>query len=58
MLQQNKKQENVRVGLKDLVVGAPPAGTKRSALAPIQNERATFRGRKVGGDNLRAPVQK
>jgi hypothetical protein len=61
MLQQNKDQENVRVRGKDMVVGAPPAATKRSALAPIQNDRAACRGlaaRKVGGNKQHATLKK
>jgi hypothetical protein len=61
MLQQTRGQENGRVGVKGLVVGAPPAATKRSALGEIGNDPAACRGlvaRKVTGNKLNAPVQK
>jgi hypothetical protein len=62
MLQQIRDQENVRVGVKALVVGAPPpAATKRSALGEIGNDRTAGRAlgaNKVGGSKLHAPVQK
>jgi hypothetical protein len=61
MLQQSRNQENVHVGVKNVVMGAPPAATKRSALGEIGNDSAVSRGlvaRKVGGDKLNAPLQK
>lgn len=58
---QSRNQENVHVGVKNVVMGAPPAATKRSALGEIGNDSAVSRGlvaRKVGGDKLNAPLQK
>jgi hypothetical protein len=66
ILQQNKDQENVRVGVKDLAAGVRPAairpaGTKRAALAAIQNDCAVPRvlvTRKVGVNKVCDPQQK
>jgi hypothetical protein len=61
MLQQTMDQENVCVGVKGLIVGAPQAATKRLALGEIGNDPAAGRGlvaRKVGGNKLRAPLKK
>lgn len=60
-ISQTRDQENVRVGVKALVVGAPPAATKRPALGEIGNDPAACRGlgtRKVGGNKLQAPLRK
>jgi hypothetical protein len=61
MLQQCRNQENVCVGVKNVVMGAPPAATQRSALGEVGNDPAVSRGlvaKKVGGDKLNAPLQK
>jgi hypothetical protein len=61
MLQKNKDQENVCIGVKGALAGAKPATTKRSALGEIGNDPAACRGivaRKVGGDKPQALPQK
>lgn len=61
MLQQNRNQENVLVGVKNVVLGARPAATKRSALDEIGNDPNVNRflvPRQVGGDKLNAPLRK
>jgi hypothetical protein len=60
MLQQSRNQENVHVGVKSVVMGAPPAATKRSVLGEVGNDNVS-RGlvaRKVGGDKLTVPLRK
>jgi len=61
MLQQSKNQENVHVGVKNVVLGARPAPTKRAALEEIGNDPLVNRylvPRQVGGDKLNAPLRK
>jgi hypothetical protein len=61
MLQQSRNQENVHVGVKNVVIAARPAAAKRSALEEIGNDPHVNRylvPRKVGGDKLNVPVKK
>jgi hypothetical protein len=61
MLPQSRNQENVHVGVKNVVLGAQPAAAKRSALEETGNDPPVSRyfvPRQVGGDKLNAPLQK
>jgi hypothetical protein len=62
MLQQSRNQENVHVGVKNVVMGVrPAAAAKRSALEEIGNDRLVSRylvPRKARGDKLNAPLRK
>jgi len=61
MLQQSRNQENVHVGVKNVVLGVRPAAAKRSALEGIGNDCLVSRhlvAKKVRGDKLNAPLQK
>lgn len=57
MLQQSfRNQENVRIGVKGVVMGAPPAATKRSVLGEIGNDFTACgvaAARKVGGEDVK-----
>jgi hypothetical protein len=56
MLQQSRNQENVRVEVKNVVLGARSKATKRSALEEIRNDPIV--PRQVGGDKVNAPLEK
>jgi len=61
MLQQSKNQENAHGGVKNVVLGARPAATKRAALEEIGND--PFVGgflvpRQVGRAKVNAPLRK
>jgi hypothetical protein len=61
MLQQSKNQENVHVGVKNVVMGVRPAAAKRSALEEVGNDPLVSRylvAGKVRGDKLNAPLRK
>lgn len=61
VLQQSWNQENVHVGVKNVVLGARPAATKRSALEEIVNDRLVNKylvPKQVGRDKLYAPLRK
>ena len=61
MLQQNRNQENVHIGMKNVVLGARPAATKRAALEEIGNDPLVSKflvPRQVGGDKLNVPLRK
>ncbi|KDR12455.1 G2/mitotic-specific cyclin-B [Zootermopsis nevadensis] len=51
-----RNQENVRIGVKGVVMGAPPAATKRSVLGEIGNDFTACgvaAARKVGGEDVK-----
>jgi len=61
MLQRSKNQENVDIEVKNVVLGAQTAATKRAALEEIGNYPLVSKylvPKQVGGDKLNAPVQK
>jgi hypothetical protein len=61
MLQQSRNQENVKGGVKNVLLDARPAATKRSALEDIGNDPLVNRflvPRPVRGEKLNAPLLK